>query len=93
MEGCLHRAQNIGELDDLVRNLSTEGFRIISVLDSNGAYIVVAQREVQIAFLNPPEIPFEIAFGSKGNMVPKPDYDHLGRRISAGHAEILPDYP
>lgn len=46
MEAGVYTARGIGELDQMVRNLASEDFRIITVIDTqNGYYHVVAQRD------------------------------------------------
>jgi hypothetical protein len=44
--GFVTSARSMGELDELVRNLSTDGYRIVNVLKNDiGDYVIVAQRE------------------------------------------------
>ena len=50
MEAGVFTARGIGELHSLVTNLALEGFRIVTVIDTqNGDYHVVAQKECTIA--------------------------------------------
>lgn len=47
MEAGVYSVQDIGELNSMVANLAQQGFRIISVIDTqNGMYHVVAQKEL-----------------------------------------------
>jgi len=46
-EGVTILCHSIGELEDTVRNLSMDGFRIITVLETmRTIYAVVAQKEI-----------------------------------------------
>ena len=46
MEAGVYTARGIGELHQMVYNLAKEGFRIVTVIDTqNGDYHVVAQKE------------------------------------------------
>ena len=46
-EACVITTINVGELDTLVRNLSSEGYRIVSVFVTlDERYCVVAQEEI-----------------------------------------------
>ena len=46
-EGGVYTARGIADLHSLVRSLTEEGFRIVTVLDTqNGDYHVVAQKDV-----------------------------------------------
>lgn len=46
MEAGVYTARGIGDLNLLVLNLAQQGFRIITVIDTqNGDYHVVAQKE------------------------------------------------
>lgn len=48
MEAGVYSCRGIHELHQMVMNLSKEGFRIITVIDTqNGDYHVVAQKEVR----------------------------------------------
>lgn len=45
-EAGVYTARGIGDLHQMVMNLAAEGFRIITVIDTqNGDYHVIAQRE------------------------------------------------
>jgi hypothetical protein len=45
-EAGVFTARGIGELDQMVRGLAEQGFRIVTVIDThNGDYQVVAQKE------------------------------------------------
>lgn len=46
-EGGIYTARGIGELHSMVYNLSLEGFRVVTVIDTqNGDYHVVAQKAI-----------------------------------------------
>ena len=46
MEAGVYTARGIGDLHQLVQNLAQQGFRIVTVIDTqNGDYHVVAQKE------------------------------------------------
>lgn len=46
MEAGVYTARGIGELGQMVMNLAQQGFRIITVIDTqNGDYHIVAQKE------------------------------------------------
>lgn len=46
-EAGLYTARGIGELGQMITNLAEQGFRIITVIDTqNGDYHVVAQKEI-----------------------------------------------
>ncbi len=46
-EAGVYTVRGIGELHQMIHNLAQEGFRIITVIDTqNGDYHVVAQKDV-----------------------------------------------
>lgn len=49
-EGMLYESRSVGELDNHIRGLSADGFRIINVLDRSSAhndrFLIVAQKDV-----------------------------------------------
>lgn len=50
MEAGVFTARGIGDLHSLVANLAIDGFRIVTVIDTqNGDYHVVAQKDRAIA--------------------------------------------